>query len=108
VLSEVLVSLLVLHLLLSVLVLVVFFFFVVVGLVKDDPAEEQVGEQVGAALLVGTRILRAQASGCGGEQCVDGGGVDGGDLAREVSSCLCKRFVGSEAQDGQRGEDGWS
>src|SRR6476659_11283261 len=53
---------------LSLLFLPIFFVRLVLGLVVEgDAAEEQVGEEVGAALLVGARILRAQASGGGGE-----------------------------------------
>ena len=48
---------------------------VVVGVVEGEPAEEQVGEQVGAALLVGAWIVGAEAAGRGGEHAVDGGGV---------------------------------
>ena len=57
-------------------------------------------QRINGAVLVMRKVGRQQARsdtverGMGGEQCVAG-----------VSGCLCKRFVGSEAQDGQYGED---
>ena len=63
---------------------------VVVGVVEGEPAEEQVGEQVGAALLVGAWIVGAEAAGRGGEHAVDGGGVlsryFAGDIADAVGA----------------------
>jgi hypothetical protein len=61
-----------------------------VGVVEAEPAEEQVGEQVGAALLFGGRVLRADVSGGRGERGVDSGGVScrdfGGDIAHAVGA----------------------
>ena len=59
-----------------------------VGVVVGESAEEQVGEQVGAALLVGARIVGAEAAGRGGEHPVDGGGVGSRYFAGDIADAV--------------------
>jgi hypothetical protein len=77
-------------------VLVVGLFFLVF-VVEGQPAEQQVGEQVGAALLVGAWILRTQAAGEAGEHAVDSGGISGGDFAGDIADAVDALHHGDSA-----------
>jgi hypothetical protein len=72
-------------------------FVVVVGLVKGEPAEQQVGEQIGAALLFGSWIVSTQAARHCGQRAVDGGGVGCGHLAGDIAHAVGALYHGDPA-----------
>ena len=45
--------------------------------VEGQPTKQQIGEEIGVALLFGSRIVGAEAACSGGEHAVDSGGVSG-------------------------------
>jgi hypothetical protein len=64
---------------------------------KGEPAEQQVGEQIGAALLFGSWIVSTQAARHGGQRGVDGGGVGCGHLAGDIAHAVGALYDGDPA-----------
>ena len=56
--------------------------------VEGQSVEQQIGEQVGAALLFGARILGAEAAGHRRQHAVDGRGIGGGDFAGDITDAV--------------------